>query len=67
MVASIILGRSTFAFTTFLDRSIRETEVWNLTESISSSQGVPINLSNKLLSLTDTSISRAAFGEMCKK
>jgi hypothetical protein len=67
MVASIILGWSTFAFTTFLDRPIREAKVWNLTESISSYQGVPINLSNKLLSLTNTSISRAAFGEMCRK
>jgi hypothetical protein len=49
-----------------LFRSIREEEVWNLTESISSSLGVPINLSNKLLSLTNTSISRAAFGENCR-
>jgi hypothetical protein len=49
-----------------LFRSIREEEVWNLTESISSSLGVPINLSNKLLSLTNTSISRAAFGEKCR-
>ena len=49
-----------------LFRSIREKEVWNLIESISSSQGLPIDLSEKLLSLTNTSILRAAFGEKCR-
>jgi hypothetical protein len=49
-----------------LFRSIREKEASNLIESICSSQGLPINLSEKLLSLTNTSISRAAFGEKCK-
>ncbi|CAK9180390.1 unnamed protein product [Ilex paraguariensis] len=46
--------------------SIREEEVWNLIESISSSQGLPINLSRKIFSLTNTITSTAAFGIKCK-
>ena len=47
-------------------RSIREEEVWNLIETISSSNGLPVNLSKNLFSMTNSVISRAAFGEKCK-
>ncbi|KAF5482610.1 hypothetical protein F2P56_003166, partial [Juglans regia] len=42
--------------------SVREEEVSNLIESISSSQGLPFNLSKGLLSLANNTISRTAFG-----
>lgn len=48
-------------------RSIREEEVWNLIETISSSNGLPINLSKHLFSMTNSVTSRAAFGEKCKE
>ncbi|CAK9180392.1 unnamed protein product [Ilex paraguariensis] len=47
-------------------KSIREEEVRNLIESISSSPGVPINFSKKIFSLTSTITSRATFGKKCK-
>ncbi|KAJ8755008.1 hypothetical protein K2173_015520 [Erythroxylum novogranatense] len=47
-------------------RSIREEEVLNLIESISSNTGSPINLSRLLLSLTFCTTSRAAFGKIWK-
>ncbi|KAK3012242.1 hypothetical protein RJ639_011229 [Escallonia herrerae] len=47
-------------------KSIREEEVRNLIESISSSSDCPINLSEKILSLTNGITSRAAFGQKCK-
>ena len=47
-------------------RSIREEEVWNLIETISLSNGLPVNLSKNLFTMTNSVISRAAFGEKCK-
>jgi cytochrome P450 len=47
-------------------RSIREEEVWNVIESISLSGGVPVNLSEKVFSMMNRVISRAAFGKECK-
>ncbi|XP_075672112.1 melianol synthase CYP71BQ5-like [Castanea sativa] len=44
-------------------RSIREEEVWNLIGTIYSSNGLPINLSKNLFSMTNSVTSRAAFGE----
>ncbi|KAL6143100.1 hypothetical protein ACLB2K_053796 [Fragaria x ananassa] len=48
--------------------SIREEEVSNLIESISSSSKglTPINFSEKIFSLTNGIVSRAAFGKKCK-
>lgn len=43
--------------------SIREDEVFHLVESIKTSSGSPINLANKILSLTNDIIFRAAFGK----
>ncbi|KAM7501065.1 hypothetical protein LguiA_025479 [Lonicera macranthoides] len=47
---------------------IREEEVWRLLESIksSSSSRSPINLREKITSLTSSIVSRAAFGSRCK-
>ncbi|XP_016649690.1 PREDICTED: cytochrome P450 CYP71D312-like [Prunus mume] len=47
-------------------RSIREEEVWNLVEFIASSQGHTINLSDKIYTMTNDVVSRAAFGNKCK-
>ena len=47
-------------------RSIREEEVWNLIETISLSNGLPVNLRKNLFTITNSVISRAAFGEKCK-
>ncbi|KAK3013248.1 hypothetical protein RJ639_009066 [Escallonia herrerae] len=47
-------------------RSIREEEAKKLTESIASSSGQPINLSEKIVRLTTGLTSRAAFGQNCK-
>ena len=47
-------------------RSIREEEVWNLIETISLSSGLPVNLRKNLFTITNSVISRAAFGEKCK-
>ncbi|XP_027061691.2 tabersonine 16-hydroxylase 2-like, partial [Coffea arabica] len=47
-------------------RSIREEEVMNLIESISSNRGSTINLSSKILSLTYGITARAAFGKKSK-
>ncbi|KAK2977952.1 hypothetical protein RJ640_014232 [Escallonia rubra] len=47
-------------------RSIREEEVWHLTESIQSSLGTTINLTEKLYSLLNVIICRAVFGRRCK-
>ncbi|KAJ4718772.1 Cytochrome P450 [Melia azedarach] len=47
-------------------RSIREEEVWNLVEFISSSEGPSINLTDKIFSMTNDIISRAAFGSKCE-
>ncbi|KAK2985684.1 hypothetical protein RJ640_011912 [Escallonia rubra] len=47
-------------------KSIREEEVRNLIESISSSSDCLINLSEKILLLTNGITSRAAFGQKCK-
>ncbi|PIA38171.1 hypothetical protein AQUCO_02800075v1 [Aquilegia coerulea] len=46
--------------------SIREEEVSNLIEKISSEAGFPVNISQKLNSLANDIISRAAFGKKCK-
>ncbi|KAI8571480.1 hypothetical protein RHMOL_Rhmol01G0123100 [Rhododendron molle] len=43
--------------------SIREDEVFHLVESIKTSSGSPIDLANKILSLTNDIIFRAAFGK----
>ncbi|XP_030962309.1 premnaspirodiene oxygenase-like [Quercus lobata] len=47
-------------------KTIREEEVWNLIESISLSQGLPINLSEKIFTTSYCITSRAAFGKKCK-
>ncbi|VVA38455.1 PREDICTED: cytochrome P450 [Prunus dulcis] len=47
-------------------RSIREQEVWNLVEFIASSEGHTINLSDKIYTMTNDVVSRAAFGNKCK-
>ncbi|XP_031264791.1 premnaspirodiene oxygenase-like [Pistacia vera] len=47
-------------------KSIREEEVWNLIEFISSSEGLVINLSEKIFAMTNNVVSRAAFGKKCK-
>ncbi|XP_059664646.1 desmethyl-deoxy-podophyllotoxin synthase-like [Cornus florida] len=47
-------------------RSLREEEVHNLIDSISSSPGIPINLSQKISSMTNDIIARAAIGKKCK-
>ncbi|XP_021806654.1 premnaspirodiene oxygenase-like [Prunus avium] len=46
--------------------SIREEEAWNLVESISLSQGQPINLSEMIFSMQDSIIARSALGKKCK-
>ncbi|KAL9457237.1 hypothetical protein AB3S75_006308 [Citrus x aurantiifolia] len=47
-------------------RSIREEEMWNLVQFISSSQGHAINLGEKFYSMTNDLIARAAFGSKRK-
>ncbi|KAM4081884.1 hypothetical protein ACJW30_11G126900 [Castanea mollissima] len=47
-------------------RSIREEEVWNLIEGISSSEGLQINFTEKISSLTYGITARAAIGKKCK-
>ncbi|PQQ08356.1 premnaspirodiene oxygenase-like [Prunus yedoensis var. nudiflora] len=47
-------------------RSIREEEVWNLVEFIAASEGHSINLSDKIYTMTNDVVSRAAFGDKCK-
>lgn len=47
-------------------RSVREEEVLNLVRSISSQEGVSVNLTESIFSLTFSIISRAAFGKKCK-
>ncbi|XP_021834049.1 premnaspirodiene oxygenase-like [Prunus avium] len=47
-------------------RSIREEEVWNLVEFIAASEGHTINLSDKIYTMTNNVVSRAAFGNKCK-
>ncbi|KAG7963139.1 hypothetical protein I3843_09G104100 [Carya illinoinensis] len=46
--------------------SLREDEVCNLVESIRLSSGSPINLTEKIYSLTSTIVCKAAFGSKCK-
>ncbi|GAV83404.1 p450 domain-containing protein [Cephalotus follicularis] len=48
-----------------LFRSVREEEASNLIKSISSYDGLPINLSEKIFSTTYGITSRAAFGKKC--
>ncbi|CAL8103474.1 unnamed protein product [Prunus armeniaca] len=45
---------------------IREEEAWNLVESISLSQGQPINLSEMIFSMQVSIIARSALGKKCK-
>ncbi|XP_026430087.1 premnaspirodiene oxygenase-like [Papaver somniferum] len=47
-------------------RSLREEEVSNMIQAISLKSGSPINLSEKLTSLSNDIVSRAAFGNKCK-
>ncbi|XP_044502084.1 desmethyl-deoxy-podophyllotoxin synthase-like [Mangifera indica] len=47
-------------------KSIREEEVWDLIECISSCEGLVINLSEKIFAMTNNVVSRAAFGQKCK-
>ena len=47
-------------------KTIREEEVWNLVESVSLSQGLPINLSEKIFTTAYCITSRAAIGKKCK-
>ncbi|KAK2985741.1 hypothetical protein RJ640_029452 [Escallonia rubra] len=47
-------------------RSVREEEVWNFIDSISSSAGHSINLTEKIYKLTSCITSRAMFGKECK-
>ncbi|KAK2967180.1 hypothetical protein RJ640_005224 [Escallonia rubra] len=47
-------------------RSVREEEVWNFIDSISSSAGHSINLTEKIYKLTSCITSRALFGKECK-
>ncbi|KAK3015622.1 hypothetical protein RJ639_005468 [Escallonia herrerae] len=47
-------------------RTVREEEVWNFIDSISSSAGHSINLTEKIYKLTSCITSRAMFGKECK-
>lgn len=47
-------------------RKIREEEVWNLVGYIKSNEGRIVNLSDKIFTMTNDVISRAAFGKKCK-
>ncbi|ONI21577.1 hypothetical protein PRUPE_2G073800 [Prunus persica] len=47
-------------------RSIREEEVWNLVEFIAASEGHTINLSDKIYTMSNDVVARAAFGNKCK-
>ncbi|XP_016649691.1 PREDICTED: premnaspirodiene oxygenase-like [Prunus mume] len=47
-------------------KSIREEEVWNLVEFVAASEGHTINLSDKIYTMTNDVVSRAAFGNKCK-
>ncbi|XVF77104.1 hypothetical protein PTKIN_Ptkin14bG0013500 [Pterospermum kingtungense] len=47
-------------------QSIREEEVLNLIKTIPANDGVPVNLSEKVFSMTYAITARAAFGEQCK-
>ncbi|XVE50376.1 hypothetical protein DITRI_Ditri01bG0157800 [Diplodiscus trichospermus] len=47
-------------------QSIREDEVLNLIETIQANDGLPVNLSEKVSSVTYTVTARAAFGKKCK-
>ncbi|KAK2980851.1 hypothetical protein RJ640_020503 [Escallonia rubra] len=47
-------------------KSLREEEVRNLTESIASTAGSSINLTEKILQTTNSIVSRAAFGKKCR-
>ncbi|KAI3863731.1 hypothetical protein MKW98_031323 [Papaver atlanticum] len=47
-------------------RSVREEEVSNMIQIISSKSGSPINLSELITSLSNDIVSRAAFGNKCK-
>ena len=51
---------------THLDQYVREEEVWNLIDTLSSSNRLPINLSKNLFTMTNSVTSEAAFGEKCK-
>ncbi|XP_059658257.1 premnaspirodiene oxygenase-like [Cornus florida] len=46
-------------------KSVRQEEVQNLIQCISSSRGLPINMSHEIFSLSNSIISRAAFGKAC--
>lgn len=47
-------------------RSIREEEVSNLIGNLRSNSGLPVNLSEKIFSMTYVITARAAFGKKCK-
>ncbi|PON55046.1 Cytochrome P450, E-class, group I [Trema orientale] len=47
-------------------KSVREAETWSMIESIYSSHGVTINLSKTIFSMTNSVVSRAAFGKKCR-
>ena len=47
-------------------QSIREEEVLNLIKTIQANDGLPVNLSDKVFSMTYAITARAAFGKKCK-
>lgn len=47
-------------------KSVREAETWSMIEAIYSSNGLPINLSKMIFSMTNAVVSRAAFGKKCR-
>ncbi|XVE50824.1 hypothetical protein DITRI_Ditri01bG0194600 [Diplodiscus trichospermus] len=48
-------------------QSIREEEVLNLIKTVQANDGLPVNLSEKIFSMTYAIVARAAFGKKCKE